>query len=107
MLKNITGALLVLLLVACHSVTPQGYDVIIRNGLLFDGSGEPGQRTDIAISGDKITRIGDLGKATAVIDLDASNQVVAPGFVNMLSWAPVTLIHDGRGLSDIKQGVTL
>ena len=107
MLKNITGALLVLLLVACHSVTPQGYDVIIRNGLLFDGSGEPGQRTDIAISGDKITRIGDLGKATAVIDLDAFNQVVAPGFVNMLSWAPVTLIHDGRGLSDIKQGVTL
>lgn len=83
------------------------FDTIIRNGLVVDGSGQPGIQTDVGIRGDRIAAIGDLAAATAANEIDASGQVVAPGFINMLSWAVGSLIKDGRGLSDIKQGVTL
>ena len=83
------------------------HDIIIRGGTLYDGSGEPGRRLDLAITGDRITAIGDLDRATADRTLDAAGLAVSPGFINMLSWAPVSLIGDGRGLSDLVQGVTL
>jgi N-acyl-D-amino-acid deacylase len=82
------------------------YDVLIANGLVFDGSGNDPQLADVAISGDRIVAVGtDLGTAKTVID--ASGKAVAPGFINVLSWATESLIEDGRSLSDIRQGVTL
>ncbi len=83
------------------------YDVIIRNGLVVDGSGQPGRLADVGVIDDRIAAIGDLSEAMSEIDIDATGQVVAPGFINMLSWAVRSLMEDGRGLSDIKQGVTL
>ena len=62
---------------------------------------------DLAITGDRISAIGNLDRATAGRIVDAAGQAVSPGFINMLSWAPVSLIEDGRGLSDLVQGVTL
>ena len=83
------------------------HDIIIRGGTLFDGSGAPGQRLDLAITGDRISAIGNLNEAEADQVVDATGLAVSPGFINMLSWAPASLIEDGRGLSDLVQGVTL
>jgi len=83
------------------------YDVIVRNGTLYDGSGAPGRRADVAIAGDRVAATGDLAAATASLEIDASGKAVAPGFINVLSWANESLIVDGRGMSDLKQGVTL
>lgn len=91
---------------AVQAATP-GYDVIIRNGLVIDGSGRSGVSADIGIVDDRIARIGDLSMVDARTEIDAEGLVVAPGFINMLSWAVDSLIKDGRGLSDIAQGVTL
>lgn len=87
--------------------TSPGYDLIIRGGTVYDGSGNPGRRTDLAINGERIAAIGDLSGSQAARIIDASGQAVAPGFINMLSWAVDSLIEDGRGQSDIRQGVTL
>ncbi len=83
------------------------YDLILRNGTLYDGSGSPAYTGDLAISGDRIAAMGDLGTATAHREVDVRGLAVAPGFINMLSWAVESLIHDGRSQSDIRQGVTL
>jgi N-acyl-D-amino-acid deacylase len=83
------------------------YDVIIRGGSIYDGLGNDPVIADLAISGDQIALIGDLADSSGAIEIDAENLAVAPGFINMLSWATESLIVDGRGLSDIKQGVTL
>ena len=83
------------------------YDVLIRNGDVYDGSGSAGARVDVAITGDRIAAIGDLSDATAELEIDASGLAVAPGFINMLSWATESLLMDGRSLGDIQQGVTL
>lgn len=96
--------------IAADSTSPPDtvahHDVLISNGLVFDGSGSEPVRADVAIAGDRIVAIGNnLGTADTVID--ASGMAVAPGFINMLSWATESLIVDGRSLSDIKQGVTL
>ena len=91
---------------AAASTTVGAYDVLIKNGLVFDGSGGEPVAADVAIADDRIAAIGtDLGAADRVID--ASGKAVAPGFINMLSWATESLIEDGRSLSDIRQGVTL
>ena len=108
MTKHITPVLFlatVLLLTSACSKTE--HDVIIRGGTVYDGSGGPAQVADVAIDGDSITVIGDLGRDTAKHEIDASGLAVAPGFINMLSWANVSLIQDGRSMSDIYQGVTL
>jgi N-acyl-D-amino-acid deacylase len=84
-----------------------GYDLIVRNGLVFDGSGGPGRRADVGIDGDRVAALGDLSGATALREIDARGLAVAPGFINVLSWANESLIVDGRGMSDVKQGVTL
>ena len=83
------------------------YDVLIENARLYDGDGAPPITGDIAILGDRIAALGDIENAQADKVINANGMAVAPGFINMLSWGPVTLIEDGRGLSDIKQGVTL
>lgn len=82
------------------------YDLIITNGIVYDGSGSEGQRIDVAISNDRIAAVGDLSLATADTYVDANGKAVAPGFINVLSWAVETLIEDGNGESDIRQGVT-
>jgi len=94
-------------LVAASCSSPPEFDVIIRNGLVIDGSGTPGVVADVGINDDRIAVIGDLSDSRGKQEIDAEGLVVAPGFVNMLSWAVASLIEDGRGLSDIAQGVTL
>jgi N-acyl-D-amino-acid deacylase len=98
---------LALFLMAPALLKAQSYDLLIKNGTLVDGTGEPGYKADIALSGDTIRAIGDLENASAADTLDASGLVVAPGFINMLSWAADPLMDDGRSMSGIKQGVTL
>ncbi len=83
------------------------YDIILRGGWVVDGTGAPKRQADIGIRGDTIAAIGDLSRATSKKMIDARSKVVAPGFINMLSWACESLIADGRGQSDIRQGVTL
>ena len=83
------------------------YDVIIRGGSIYDGLGSDPVINDLAIADDRIAVIGDLTSASGAIEIDAEGLAVAPGFINMLSWATESLIEDGRGMSDIKQGVTL
>lgn len=83
------------------------YDVIIRDGRIYDGSGSAPFRGDIAIDGDTIAAVGRLRKAVGRREIEARGLAVAPGFVNMLSWAASALRKDGRSMSDIKQGVTL
>jgi N-acyl-D-amino-acid deacylase len=83
------------------------YDVLIRNGLLYDGSGNPPVKGDIAIRGDSIAAVGPLTGDSGKTELDAKGLAVSPGFINMLSWATQSLIQDGRSQSDIRQGVTL
>ncbi len=90
---------------ACHN-GPRA-DIIIRNGLIYDGSGNTPVRGDLAISADTIMAIGDLSGYSAKNDIDAGGKAVAPGFINMLSWAVGTLLDDGRGQSDTRQGITL
>jgi N-acyl-D-amino-acid deacylase len=97
--------------VGCSSTPPAPpaptFDVIVRGGTVYDGSGSPGRRVDIGIKGDRIARIGDLSGESAKTTTDATGLAVAPGFINMLSWATESLIADGRSQGDIRQGVTL
>jgi N-acyl-D-amino-acid deacylase len=82
------------------------YDVVLRNGRICDGSGTPCVAGGVAINGDAIAKVGDLRDARGKIDRDVHGQVIAPGFINMMSseWG---LFVDGRSQSDIRQGVTL
>lgn len=91
-------------LIACSP--KQQYDTIIRNGMIYDGNGGQPYKGDIGINADTIAFIGDLSNATAKTEVDVQGKAVAPGFINMLSWATETLIMDGRSQSDIRQGVT-
>jgi N-acyl-D-amino-acid deacylase len=95
----------VLALAACGGAA-EHYDVLIRNGTVYDGSGTPGERADVALRGDRVAAIGDLSAATAGVEIDASGLAVAPGFINMLSWSTESLLADGRSLGEITQGVT-
>lgn len=83
------------------------YDLVIGNGLIYDGSGSAPVRGGVAIAGDTIARVGDISGLRATHYIDAKGMAIAPGFINMLSWANESLIEDGRGQSDIRQGVTL
>src|SRR5579859_6042147 len=84
-----------------------GYDLVIRNGTIYDGSGGTPFVGDVALTGDRVSAIGSLGAARGNIEVDATGLAVAPGFINMLSWAAEPLIADGRSQSDLRQGVTL
>lgn len=83
------------------------YDVIITGGTVYDGSGKPGVAVDVGIVGNQIVTVGKIKTKNAKAIIDARGKAVAPGFINMLSWANESLIVDGRGMSDLKQGVTL
>src|SRR6266566_7156077 len=83
------------------------YDLIIRNGTVYDGSGNAPSTGDVAIQGDRISAIGQLSAARGRREIHAQGLAIAPGFINMLSWATESLIEDGRSQSDIRQGVTL
>ncbi len=92
-------------LAACAS--PPDHDVILRGGTVYDGTGKKPYVADVAIDNDIITSIGSLRDARAKLEIDVRGLAVAPGFINMLSWANESLIEDGRSQSDIRQGVTL
>ncbi len=92
-------------LVSCGPLS--AYDVILRGGTIYDGSGEKPYTGDVAFNGDKIAAIGEIGESTAPLEIDVTGLAVAPGFVNMMCWANESLIEDGRSQSDIRQGVTL
>ena len=82
------------------------FDVIIRGGTVYDGSGGKPYKADVGIKGDLVTKIGDLSKAKSDEIVDANGLAVAPGFINMLSWSNESLIVDPRSLGELKQGVT-
>lgn len=106
-IKHIFLFFLLTLIGACSDNSKKDYDLIIRNGLIYDGSGNAPISSDIAINGSFIALIGDLSNSTAKKEVNAEGMAVAPGFINVLSWATQPLIIDGRAMSDIKQGVTL
>ena len=107
-LLRLTGAATLILFGLLSACTPPpSYDLILRGGTLYDGNGGKPFVGDIAIDGDSITALGDLGNAVATTEIDVSGLAVAPGFVNMMSWANESLIEDGRSQSNIRQGVTL
>jgi N-acyl-D-amino-acid deacylase len=83
------------------------YDLIIRSGTIYDGSGSTPFHGDVAIDGDTIVAVGQLADARGKTEIDAGGMAVAPGFINMLSWSVESLIEDGRSQSEIRQGVTL
>ncbi|AKP53097.1 N-acyl-D-amino-acid deacylase family protein [Cyclobacterium amurskyense] len=99
--------LITIILNGCTSHDTESFDVLIKNGQIVDGSGEASYIGDIGIRGDTISAIGKLSGAKGEIEIDATGLVVAPGFINMLSWAVDALIEDGKSQSDIRQGVTL
>jgi len=113
--QNIAGQALGAIAAAAYDAPPAvaaiheesaAYDVLIRNGRIIDGSGNPWVSGDVAIRGDRIVGIGDFNAAKAKTAIDATGLAVAPGFINMLSWSTESLIHDGRSQSEIRQGVT-
>ncbi|MFL6513961.1 MAG: amidohydrolase family protein [Chthoniobacterales bacterium] len=99
----IATLLLVLAPIRCWS---DQFDVIIKGGVVYDGSGGEGQKADVAIKGDRIAAVGNLNDDRATKVVDATGLAVAPGFINMLSWSNESLIQDGRSQSEIRQGVT-
>ena len=108
-MRPISILLALLLSSACAAPAaqqPASFDVVIRGGTVYDGTGAAGRPADVAIRGDRIAAVGDLAGATAAITLDAAGLAVTPGFINMLSWATESLLVDGRSQSDIRQGVT-
>ena len=96
--------LLAITISSCSS--PTTYDILIKNGTIADGSGNPTYVGHVGINADTIAAVGDIN-ATGTLEIDATGLVVAPGFINMLSWATESLIADGKSQSDIRQGVTL
>ncbi|MBL0940851.1 MAG: D-aminoacylase [Gemmatimonadaceae bacterium] len=102
--RLIAVALLAGVITACQDAP--AYDVVIRNGTIYDGSGQAPTTGDVAVVGDSIVAVGTVS-GRGRTEVDATGMAVAPGFINMLSWATESLIEDGRSLSDIRQGVTL
>ncbi|HJZ92101.1 MAG TPA: serine hydrolase [Gemmataceae bacterium] len=82
------------------------FDVLIRGGTVYDGTGAAPRKADVGIRGDKVAAIGDLSAAAAKTVIDAQNLAVAPGFINMLSWSNESLLADGNSQGEIRQGVT-
>src|ERR1700729_386829 len=101
------------LLVLASSISPPGlaagpqHNVIIHNGVIYDGSGDPPYLDQLTIDGDRITYVGKHATGHARTEVDAHGKAVAPGFINMLAHPEESLLADGRALSDLRQGVTL
>src|SRR3954471_20465957 len=92
---------------AGSAAPPAAYSVLIRGGTIYDGSGGAPYVGDVALKGDRIAYVGPHAPGRAARVVDAKGKAVSPGFINMLSWATESLIADGRGMSDTRQGVTL
>ncbi len=98
---------------ACGCLTPNqpptamSYDLLLRNGIIYDGSGNAPSVGDVAIHRDAIVALGQLADARGRKEIDVTGLAVCPGFINMLSWATESLLRDGRSQSDLRQGVTL
>lgn len=104
-MKNLFILLAVAILIS--SCQKQKFDLIIRGGTVYDGSGKPGMVTDVGISADTVAFMGDLSNAEGEKQIDATGLAVAPGFINMMSHAEVSLLIDGNSQADIRQGITL
>ena len=92
----------------CLGAAPKpAYDLLITHAQVYDGSGGAPFAGEVAVKGQRIAYVGPHAPGAAARTIDAHGQALAPGFINMLSWANESLIADGRGLSDLKQGVTL
>jgi N-acyl-D-amino-acid deacylase len=94
-------------LLAAGCTRPPAYDVVIRHGTIYDGTGTPGKAGDVAILADRIAAVGDLGGERGRDEVDATGLAVTPGFINMLSHSETSLIADGRSQGALRQGVTL
>ncbi len=102
------GLLLALCLGApCPSIAAPRHDVVIRGGTVYDGSGGKPYLGEVAIDDDRIAYVGPPRGLRGRIEIDATGKAVAPGFINMLSWSNESLLHDGLGQSELRQGVTL
>ena len=93
-------------LASCRGDSPPDFDTVITGGTIYDGSGAPPYAADLGIVDDRITAIGDLKGVSARQTVDASGKAVSPGFINMIAWGVTSLIRDGRGISDVTQGIT-
>jgi len=103
----LTAALSFLLAACATAPAAPSYDVAIRGGTIYDGSGGEPYRGDVGLRGDRIAYVGSRLDGAARAEIDAAGLAVAPGFINMLSWANEALIADPKSQSDIRQGVTL
>ena len=99
-------AVFLTILLPAFGQEPPNFDVIIKGGTVYDGTGAEPRRADLAIRSDRIAGVGDFRSAKAKTVIDAKGLAVAPGFINMLSWSTESLIEDGRSQSEIRQGVT-
>jgi N-acyl-D-amino-acid deacylase len=101
------GTAVFLLLIGGACRQPATYDLVLRGGTVYDGTGSPPVTADVAIAGDSVVALGPGLPGTGRTELDVTGLAVSPGFINMLSWATESLLEDGRAQSDIRQGVTL
>src|ERR1041385_7315097 len=90
----------------CNHASLAVHDILIRGGLVFDGSGRPGVAADIAVSGDRVAAIGPQPKDSALKVIDASGLAVAPGFIDIKTHSDFTLPINPRAESKVRQGVT-
>ena len=107
MARKILKAMVVLIAFTLSCSLQKHYDVVIRNATIYNGSGGAPYAGGVAIRGEKIVAVGDVSDAKGDTEIDAEGLAVAPGFINMLSWATTSLLIDGKSQSDIRQGVTL
>ncbi|HYE87821.1 MAG TPA: D-aminoacylase [Vicinamibacterales bacterium] len=102
---RLPAAVLISLFVGC-STPPQRFDLIVRGGEVIDGTGQPAQRADVGVAGDRIMAIGDLSGVSAGRVIDATGRIVAPGFIDVQGQSGTTLLADGNGESHLRQGIT-
>jgi N-acyl-D-amino-acid deacylase len=91
---------------AAEAASTDKFDILIKGGTLYDGTGEKPRVIDVAIRDDRIVGVGSFSATKAQTVIDAKGMAVAPGFINMLSWSTESLIEDGRSQSEIRQGIT-
>jgi N-acyl-D-amino-acid deacylase len=107
LMKSILFLLPLFCFLSCSTQPKQQFELLIKNGMIYDGSGTKPYLADLGINLDTIASIGNLSNAIGKEEIEAKGMAISPGFINMLSWADGSLLKDGRSMSDIKQGVTL